>query len=334
MNKWMSLLGSLSLSLASAATHATDVPFIDAAERSQLVFASDPQYPWTDFNDDDRTVSDSDNQKRARELLDEQYRSIADIRKHRSFHHIPVMINGDMTAFGHGWQRDHLYSVLDQHLNGDYYFGLGNHDYQNNVNDCAGDGCARDSIFDLRKRMKDRVDNMDLRTETEGIEFHWKGSLSYTKRIEDVVLVQLNNEPTYQTSFWSNRYTFNITPSLEWLDARLKEAREKNLIIIVNLHKPDDWMGTREELQRFRNMMEKYQVSAVFAGHLHKSAGRYNFADQFADVPVFLSGSASQRSWLIVDVDRNSGHLKVNKVSNNDWKNAELIAEIPLPKRQ
>lgn len=329
MNKWTLLTGSLSLWLMSIAAHATP---------STLVFASDPQYPWTPYSDYKQDISAKANQQLSRDLIEAQYKSIADLRKAHPDQDVPVMINGDMTAFGHGWQRDYLYRTLDAHLDGDYYFGLGNHDYENNVGDCANNGCARDSLFDLRDRMLNKVDSMALYVEKAGWNETWVGSLAYSKRIGDVQLIQLNNEPTYETSFNARQgfktYDFRIKGSLDWLEEQLKLARADNLIILLNMHKPDGWQTSAQDLQRFKAMIKTYEVTAVFAGHYHKHGGRYYGADYFGAVPLFLSGSASQRTYLTAEIDREKRHMRVSKVADNDWKNRKELAVIPLPGHQ
>lgn len=336
MNTWTRLIGSLGICLASFNAQATSA-FIDESGKSYLVFSSDPQYPWTPESDAGRDISNRENEKRSKELIHEQYLNIAEFRQSRPEQNVPVMINGDMTAFGHGWQREFVYRILDHHLNGDYYFGLGNHDYENNVGDCAANGCARESLFDLKTRMGDKVDAMDVSIERVGRNETWIGSLAYSKRIEDVQLIQLNNYPTYRVDFTSLKltqfrdYDFRIRASLDWLEDELKKARAANRIIILNMHKPDEWIASTEERDRFKAMIQQYEVSAVFAGHHHSRSGPYDRNSFFGTVPLFLSGSASQRHYLIAEVDRNAGRLNVMLVGQNDWQSGVVLARPRLP---
>lgn len=297
-----------------------------------------PSIPLDPYSDDDEDILASDNRKLSSELIEAQYKSIADFRKAHPEQPVPVMINGDMTAYGHGWQRDYLYRTLDAHLSGDYYFGLGNHDYQNNVGNCANNGCARDSLFDLRDRMQNKVDTMAVDVSEKRWNQTWVGSLAYSKRFEDVLLIQLNNQPTYETRFNARQglktYDFRITGSLDWLEEQLKRARADNLTILLNMHKPNGWQTSTENQQRFRTMIKTFGVTAVFAGHLHKYAGRYYEADYYGAVPLFLSGSASQRTYLIAEIDRNARQLRVSKVADNDWQNRRRAGGDPLPPRE
>lgn len=338
MKAWTLFATSLAICLMGAGVSAAPA-FIDRSGTSHLVFTSDPQYPWTAFSDNGQDIANSTNERLSRGLIEEQYQDIADFRESRPDLHIPVMINGDMTAFGHGWQRRYLYSTLDRILGGDYYFGLGNHDYQNNVNDCGGNGCARDSLLDLKDRMGDKVDHMDLSIAKVGRNETWDGSLAYSKRLDDVTLIQLNNYPTYEVSFTSTQllkartYDFRISDSLDWLELQLKQARDNNQIILLSMHSPWDWEDERNLTHRFRNLIKKYQVTAVFAGHLHNQIGSYSAKHYFADVPLFVSGSSSRETYLVATVNRNAGNLTVSTVERNNWRRKNDIAVIALPQR-
>jgi cytolysin (calcineurin-like family phosphatase) len=97
------------------------------------------------------------------------------------------------------------------------------------------------------------------------------------------------------------------------------------------MHKPDEWIASTEERDRFKAMIQQYEVSAVFAGHHHSRSGPYDRNSFFGTVPLFLSGSASQRHYLIAEVDRNAGRLNVMLVSQNDWQNGVVLARPRLP---
>ena len=56
--------------------------------------------------------------------------------------------------------------------------------------------------------------------------------------------------------------------------------------------------------KKFLKIIKNYNVSAIFAGHLHSKVGKVNFPsacqDTELDVPCFLSGAAVYRSILTV----------------------------------
>ncbi|MDR0210074.1 MAG: metallophosphoesterase [Pseudomonas putida] len=307
-----------------------------------FVFASDPQYPWTPASDYGEYESDADRNKASQALINEQYASIANYRDSLGGTGIPVMINGDMTAYGHGWQRKVLYPIIERHLQENYYFGLGNHDYRNNVTDESGgsfnNGGPRDSVMDLLNHHRGVVDTMDIATSSSYRLTTYRGSLAYSISFGQVRLIQLNNEPTYRVDFDSGwawpfepRDKFRISDALGWLQKQLKEAYENGQIILLNLHQPDDWDGTEEDLMHFRDMINHFQVNAVFGGHYHREAGGWHRSNrQYGVVPVFLSGSASQRTYLLAELDNDAQGLTVKCVRNNDWTQAETLRHLRL----
>jgi cytolysin (calcineurin-like family phosphatase) len=315
---WFLLLVSPAHSIESAPRH--------------LIFTSDPQYPWTDKTDKGEAESNSELEARAKWLVETQYDSIADFRRRNGGSAaVPVMINGDITAFGHAGQRSYVQEVLDAKLQGAYDYGLGNHDYQNNVDDCFLNNCAAGSVEDLKKRYWGKVGNMDLAARSSWPSTIYYGSLAYSKDYGDVHLVQLHNEPTYSVTFSSGTFVsptvFEITPALDWLERDLQQAREQGKIILLNMHKPADWMGDWSQERRFRDLVMKYEVSAIFAGHLHGSGGSSWYT---GDVPGFISGSASQQTWLIASFSEDRKNLHISLVENNQWQKRELIATVPV----
>ncbi|WP_439820998.1 metallophosphoesterase family protein [Pseudomonas sp. HLG18] len=295
-----------------------------------MVFASDTQYPWTDKTDSGEPESDADFEKRAKWLVDSQLGSIAEFRNaHGGQAAVPLMINGDMTAFGHGWQRSYMKSALQKYFKDDYLYGLGNHDYENNVDDCFSNSCAAGSVVEFNEHHKGKVDNFDLKVTGAFLGVRYSGSLAYSKSIGEVHLVQLNNEPTYTTKIAHalNPTTFNITSALDWLENDLRVARAQGYAIIINMHKWDDWQGDWQQEQRFLDMVEKYQVTAIFAGHYHRRGGGKRWMGQ---VPMFLSGATSQQTYLTASFSGDRKQLQVNLIENNDWKNPRFVHSVPV----
>ncbi|MFJ7313795.1 metallophosphoesterase family protein [Pseudomonas sp. NPDC098747] len=330
------LLCSLLLSVAALAVNAAET--LDLPRH--VIFTSDPQFPWTDNSDSGVDESASERDKRSRWLIETQYSDVASFRKNfsRDPNHIPVMINGDMTAFGHRGERATTRSILDAQLGVIYDYGLGNHDYQNNINDCGfpENNCAAGSVNDLKERYWGKVD-MDLAARSEGRTKVFYGSLAYSKSVGDVHLVQLNNEPTYSVSFASgfplSRINFEINNALDWLERDLQKARSQGKIILLNMHKPDRWQGNSKQIARFKKMVELYQVTAVFAGHFHNNPGKYTdwrTHEYFGDIPVFLSGGASNQTYLIASFAADRKSFNVHQVSNNNWPSRKVIATVPV----
>lgn len=300
------------------------------------VFTSDPQYPWTERSDNGLEESTSQKLARSKALLEAQYTNVADYRRaHGGPAAVPVMINGDMTAFGHADQRKFIASLLAHTLNNQYDYGLGNHDYANNVDDCFLNNCAGGSVKDFIDRYRGKTGSMDLTTRNSG-GLTYSGSLAYSKSYGDVHVVQLNNEPTYSVNFTAgsaltfNKIRYEISHSLDWLERNLKDARAQGKVIILNMHNPGDWKDGYAKGGRFREMIERYGVTAVFAGHFHLHLGGYKRPDFFGSVPVFVSGSASQQTYLTADFSEDRKQLTVSRVTNNNWRGRSVEAVIEV----
>lgn len=295
-----------------------------------MVFASDPQYPWTNKTDSREPEPDAEFKVRAKWLVETQFASIADFRsRFGGPANVPLMINGDMTAFGHGWQRSYINSTLEKYFNKDFLYGLGNHDYANNVDDCFSNSCAAGSIVDYKEHHEGQVDDFDLKVDGGFLNKRYSGSLAYSKNIGEVHLVQLNYEPTYEVNISHplNPTTFNITHALDWLENDLRMARAQGYAIIVNMHAPDQWKGTWEQQRRFAAMVAKYEVTAIFAGHYHVEGGSTQY---IGGVPTFLSGSASQETYLIASFSEDRKQLHVNLVEKNQWQTRELVRTVAV----
>ncbi|TCV94092.1 calcineurin-like phosphoesterase family protein [Luteibacter rhizovicinus] len=332
------VFGALALLGLVSAAHAQT---LDEIPRTMIV-TSDPQYPWTDKMDQGNSdESDSKKERRSEELIREQYNSIAGYRRARPGMNIPVVINGDLTAYGHGWQRSKM-SSLYRILGDNYYLGLGNHDYDNNIRQsngsgCANNGCARDSLDGLRDHVKSRnVLAFDFTDHTGAFGGEFDGSYAYAfeaKGFERVANIQLNNYPTYEVSFTTNKtfnYKFNVTSSLPWLHElmpRLNASTRDFDFMLIHVHQPEWDAGSGNA---FTELVRANKVPVVFAGHLHGRMGRY-YSRNFGNVPVFLSGSASQRTYLIVEHYPKAKVLRVYGVRNNDPENKQLIEEIQVP---
>lgn len=329
MNKWLACLA-----LVLVNCWGSSVAFAEAPQH--MIFASDSQYPWSDLTD--KNEQDPNKEARSRELIELQYSDIASFRSlNGGAHRIPVMINGDITAFGHGRERSYMREVFEKKLLGLYDYGLGNHDYANNVDDCFLNNCAAGSINDLKTRYWGKGVSMDLGARSTGLGTIYYGSLAYSKGFDDVHLVQLNNEPTYTVNFTSGnplaRTSFEITDALDWLERDLKSARAQGKIIILNMHKVYDWAGDDAQISRFKQMINHYKVTAVFGGHDHWGVGIHMYSrkwELFGEVPVFMSGSASQQTYLIASFTDDRQSLKISAVHNSNWPSRETVGVIPV----
>jgi hypothetical protein len=220
-----------------------------------------------------------------------------------------VVINGDLTAFFHPYQLD----LFRQHYDPQFatadpdvlqlplFPGLGNHDYANNVNDCWGlepidwgvyyaNGCAAQAV----RWMKGMVACSILpNVPNATIHSFDAGSLSYSWDYRGYHFVQLHNYPTYTVPA-----PVNVSSAIAWLANDLAEAAAAEKRIVLNMHDvAEHWSPTDPG---FQAAIAGKPVVALFGGHFHSVHGLYSFIP-FTSIPIFLSGSADTRHFLVVE---------------------------------
>lgn len=235
------------------------------------------------------------------------------------------IINGDMTEFG---RRDSWRAVFDGYnkLKFPYYFGLGNHDYQNNVGDCfelnwlSYDGCALNSAT----AMLDQFERYNTELQYFTFDFNYgKGSLAYSWDYNGVHFVQLQNHPNYEVDLKASLFRtssyFELIPSLTWLSKDLREAKLRGIKdIILNFHQcRDDFQSSLNNdynaRRHFHSIMLTYKPLAVFAGHYHTF--RMNTHDNdpiYGNTTVYTTGASFDAKFHLVTYD--NGKLTVKEM--------------------
>lgn len=281
-----------------------------------ILFTADPQYPWADNPD----IPDNQKDAYSRMKIGAQFTSMGAAKAllaGKGANVQGLIINGDLTAFGHGNELKEFKNLLGQ-LNGiPYYLGLGNHDYANNVNDCFNNGCARDMVdFEIQEINKLKIFDSDYSTIANQSSVMVTGSLAYSFNIGNIHLIQLQNYPTYTnswTSYVGVSVGYYITSSMNWLESDLQAARARGDVILVNLHDYDDHFQPTTE---FDQLMVEYNVSAVFRGHYHGNINLQRYIE--GQVPLFNCGSPTYNQYLAVTFPANSPSFYVATVQNGD----------------
>ena len=320
---------------------------VDLNQGYYLIVVSDPQYPWTEKTDAKIPETDDEKVARADILNRDHAQSIRTLINSLGPNSVTgILMNGDMTAYGHSNELD-KYKSFYEGLGPRIYVGLGNHDYANNVDDTYQNNAANRMVdYAVSEIQKLSPRNFDYQQFDDyvfpEIRTHHVGSLAYSWDIGNVHFVQLHNYPIYERNWESyvsgdaKRQIYQIKSSLQWLKNDLTLARNEGKIIILNIHDPlEHWLDASSGQQlcdEFSKMLVDFQVSAVFSGHIHENIGRidmtYNTPD-FKNVPVFFSGSASQSKYLLVKID--GLQMTVEKVSSQDGGVSRFDAEtIPL----
>ena len=240
-----------------------------------------------------------------------------------------VIINGDLTAFGHEHEYKKYISYYESHsFKHNLYPGLGNHDYgKNNVDDCWTNNCARRMV----KYMVDRIPSFnpiatDYNTKSfykfPSRRFQYNGSFGYAFDIGPYRFVQLHNYPTWKKSFngWNfakaRRDHVNVSSSMGWIEKLLKT--NPNKIYIFNWHDPKEYFK-KEDQKKLVDMCTNSgaKCPVVFTGHYHAVNGflRNYQGSGRKKIPVYLSGSPSYSNYLKVRFENDKITItKINAV--------------------
>ena len=301
-----------------------------------FIVTSDPQYPWTNkTGKPGDTESENDRKALSDLVITGQYAAIQGFRKERGVP-MPVIVNGDVTAFGHGYELKKMKSLLGA-LDQPVYIGLGNHDCDNNVNDCQNNGCARDMLDWLDSYVSSTVKPQayELSKERATLYEGWTGSLSYLKKWAGISFLQFNNYPGYTRNFSSGvvpfqtKREFRIKNDMTWFKQALIDASNDSDFVVVNMHDIDK-DASSEFFKIVALPIFETSIAAVFAGHYHESMGVWKNRKELNDIPVFLSGATFEATFLIAEVHEIEKMLRVYGVTGNNPSRRKLLAEIPL----
>ncbi len=216
-----------------------------------------------------------------------------------------TIINGDISEYGRTSQRDYFLSVYNQ-LKMPYYYGLGDHDIVNNFQSCfdlgvselSSNGCAIGSISNMYRH----ITFLERKLTSFSFDFSGKtrtGSLAYSWDVGIIHFIQLQYSPSYQQDYTAadttNQY---ITKSSDWLEKDLADAQERGCKnFYVNMHHPDLHSANNAEVEKFTQLLNKYNVEALFCGHTHQVTSLYKYG-----VNYFNSGALFYGDFLLVEV--------------------------------
>jgi cytolysin (calcineurin-like family phosphatase) len=345
-----------------ARTYYSDVPFvgggfndlISSFEASPfsvddffIAFASDPQLSWGYCSDDAASALCQREHAFFGGASDDQIGRTYNVNLVNAINEVQdtlgaqrfagLIVNGDLTEFGdQDVDLGNFVDIYEHAVDTNVYPGLGNHDYQNNVDDCWQNSCATDMVWYLRDQVA-TLNPTAFDYSESGVYYSFPslrkdhgGSLAYAFDIGSVHFVQLNNHPLYARSWngWNfgaaRRDQVNVGASIDWLRADLGRAAAAHQRVILNFH---DWGSDRNQAA-FGRVLADFPVSAVFAGHYHASWGRYDSMGPYGDgkpVPAFLSGSAHYGTFLVARIT--GGKLYVWVLVVDHFDGARLYVE-------
>ena len=259
------------------------------------------------------------------------------------------IINGDVTEFGRPAQFSSFVNVYDRLLPPTLW-GLGNHDYEYNINDCSlpeslafsSNACAYHMLDNMDEYINLYRDNFQLsHFSADSVEFSpyvTRGSQAYswdyaTAESGTQHFVQLHLGPTYRV-FINNTtggHNYDITDSLSWLRYDLDHARMRGVNhIFVNFHALE-WIDKASgyEKEVLKAIFDEYKVSAVFVGHTHVPA--LNYHKVFGKVPVYTTGALYSGYFDILNVKHDSFQVQSYQVKDGKTVMVKERAKVAKP---
>uniref|UniRef100_A0A915E1X9 LRRCT domain-containing protein n=1 Tax=Ditylenchus dipsaci TaxID=166011 RepID=A0A915E1X9_9BILA len=247
-----------------------------------------------------------------------QRKSIFDLNRNMETKPAALVINGDLTNFGHTEQLELFKTFSPKYLNHEWltlpipiYAGLGNHDYENNVNDCVSNQCAHNMLEWFTQEYSNRM-NLTLDISTNSL--LWKktveGSLAYSKNFCSgndglcIHLIQLHNRPDYAASI-SSMSEWKIRGSFNWLLQDLQSIGNHSWPVLINLHNHnhkvakrlkatlEQWMSSTENQHIIR------RVIVLFA-HLHEQHTIIKKCLGGVTVPYIYVGSVPNNRYSMI----------------------------------
>ena len=294
----------------------------------KVIFASDPQLFWRQcIRNDPKCANDGGTAEEVGTRTNRNHlASMNALKVAYGAELVGGVMNGDLTSYGHDDELEAFSELYEEKLNMNLWPGLGNHDYQGNVDDCFENSCAM-LMVDYMKDKVDELNALEFDWEVESgykfpLERTWhRGSLAYSWEIGGYHFVQLQNFPLYYTSFdawdWAgaDMHHYDIMSSLDWLIQDLKRANEAGKKIVLNFHtagysrwgnnKTGWWMHGGP----FYEALQEHgrNVVAIMVGHDHHRVGEYSKVDVNGRIiPVFWNGSAIYQHYILVSFEEES----------------------------
>ncbi len=288
-----------------------------------VLITGDTQYPRTKDSIDEKT--------KAKNQLTAYFNAIKLFGDAKGKNFLGMIINGDITEYGHPSERDVMKDLFAD-LGHPIWYGLGNHDYGGGQ-DCWMDRCTSGSIQDLVDNVITEHDNIlssdhaveDI-NEFPTIVRHFIGSFAYSFELAGVIFIQTNFNDTYKfkkdnifNAGLAKSTNVDIQPSSLWVKGQLESAyqQEKPTILLSHDSERSDFLTAHS----IRN-----HLSAHFFGHWHgdpeviRDYGCSSFGGD-----TILSGTAFEGSGIILEIDKDNNKFYSYAFYKNDLSQFVLL---------
>lgn len=227
-----------------------------------------------------------------------------------------VMINGDLTASRTTKQRHKMQDLLKKLTDAgiQVVYGLGNHDYVNDRH--AWDEDCVNMVSMLYSDMSELSSGgVDITRSNKAGQIHFDGSGMVWAMYANVVLLQFNYYPSYTAEFKGSGKTINyvdLTDAMPYLEFMLTMFAAAGYAAIICMH----YYGKDWDTQTFDDLIKKYNVTAVFAGHIHQDIGFQKYIGDNNTLPLFRCGASTYQNYLAAAFDFVTSQMTVSVIMN------------------
>ncbi|KAI6226370.1 hypothetical protein M3Y99_01296800 [Aphelenchoides fujianensis] len=222
-----------------------------------------------------------------------------------------LIVNGDLTNFGHTHQLA-LFKTEWLTMPFPLFVGLGNHDIENNVNDCVANQCVNNMLSWFTTEYAPLMNlTLDMETQFELWKSVREGSFAYFKDFcsdsdaNCVHSIQLHNRADYATSV-NSVSSWRIRSSLQWLRHDLDQMRNRTWPVLINLHNYEagtsgqrlkreltGWLANDENLGIIRKPF-------VLFAHYHEKHSMTVECISGTTVPFLYVGSVPRNRYTVI----------------------------------
>lgn len=245
-----------------------------------------------------------------------------------------VLIAGDLTNHGLRNELDEFEKVWITPFDIRQYPGLGNHDYEINMNNgmCSGlHSCPNRMLWWLLQYGKKYSIKMDYTTTTLNGKPKYTGSFSMSRVLcthtgtQCTKILNLNNRPDYTTSFEAELSYWTVTSSTDFLRSELLDAKASGMSVFIAVHHLGDNPGIIQDVIKQVGMTTRV---IVVRAHDHPKHEMYTKCG-IVPIPFIYAGSVVNNRFTAVKLPSgHAHHAEIYLMSANQDGSATIVQYI------
>eukprot|EP00122_Pirum_gemmata_P016439 Pgem_evm1s15368 len=248
-----------------------------------------------------------------------------------------VVVNGDLTEYGHVNELDTFRTHWDNRIeNSRVYYGLGNHDIENNYNDCyfttfGGHYIPRGNKGCMNAMLDFHDDHLRCSTAKSNgwtaagstLRSYNRAAQAYAWVDKGVYFIQLNHFIIKENKRVAieKEAKFTNAAKANYLKHQIEKAKAADIKVIVNVHHNNELVW---------DVVKNYNdtVLAIFSGHLHPKYGlQTDETDHANGVPSFRSGASDYHTFLSLEFSSTTAPGKVTLYNSTTSSPVEINSQ-------